>query len=245
MDIMRPLRVHIDVTNGTATPAQPDPQTVHLNAAQSQQQHQKELPSQAAGPPLAPQPLGETSLLRASLSPGGTADPSSTQPQRKKIPLSGARSSALPPPEIPPSATAATSGTLPSAPLPPAPLCTANPHTASCARLLQTADIPPETARLVLCHNPWPTEDVLFCPNDALPAFVTGIPALYSGPEPWIAVHNHRPEPLQLHSGQNIGILEVVTLAETPASTSTTSSHPPNRVNHHSQSASRRSSSNS
>ena len=38
MDIMRPLRVHIDVTNGIATPAQPDPQTVHLNAAQSQQQ---------------------------------------------------------------------------------------------------------------------------------------------------------------------------------------------------------------
>ena len=35
MDIMRPLRVHIDVTNGTATPAQPDPQTIHLNAAQS------------------------------------------------------------------------------------------------------------------------------------------------------------------------------------------------------------------
>ena len=32
MDIMRALRVHIDVTNGTATPAQPDPQTVHLNA---------------------------------------------------------------------------------------------------------------------------------------------------------------------------------------------------------------------
>ena len=33
MDIMRPLRVHIDVTNGTATSAQPDPQMVHLNAA--------------------------------------------------------------------------------------------------------------------------------------------------------------------------------------------------------------------
>ena len=41
MDIMRPLRVLIDVTNGTATPAQPDPQTVHLNAAQSQQQRKK------------------------------------------------------------------------------------------------------------------------------------------------------------------------------------------------------------
>ena len=41
MDIMGPLRVHIDVTNGTATPAQPDPQTVHLNAAQSQQRRQE------------------------------------------------------------------------------------------------------------------------------------------------------------------------------------------------------------
>ena len=36
MDIMRPLRGHIDVTNGTATPAQPDPQTIQLNAAQQQ-----------------------------------------------------------------------------------------------------------------------------------------------------------------------------------------------------------------
>ena len=42
-DIMRPLRVHIDVSNGTATLAQPDPQTVHLNAAQSQQQRKKML----------------------------------------------------------------------------------------------------------------------------------------------------------------------------------------------------------
>ena len=41
MDIMRPLHVHIDETNGTATPAQPDPQTVHLNAAQSQQQRKE------------------------------------------------------------------------------------------------------------------------------------------------------------------------------------------------------------
>ena len=36
MDIMRPLHVRINVTNGTATPAQPDPQTIHLNAAQAQ-----------------------------------------------------------------------------------------------------------------------------------------------------------------------------------------------------------------
>ena len=35
MDIMQPLSVLIDVTEGTATPAQPDPQTIHLNAAQT------------------------------------------------------------------------------------------------------------------------------------------------------------------------------------------------------------------
>ena len=226
MDIMRPLHVHIDVTNGTSTPAQPDLQTVHLNAAQSQQRRQEKPLSQATGPPLAPQPLGGTPSPRASLSPGGTADPSPIQPQRKEMLLSGAGISAPPPQEIPHPAAASPSESPPSAPLPPAPPCTATPHTASCARLLQTADIPPETARLVRCHDPWPAEDVLFCPNDALPAFVTGIPALSSGPELWIAVHNHWPEPLQLHSGQNIGILEVVTLRETPAATSTTSSHP-------------------
>ena len=152
MDIMRPLRVHIDVTNGTATPAQPDPQTVHLNAAQNQQQR-KELSPQANDPPLASQPLGETPSLRASLSPGGTADPSSTQPQRREIPLSGTRSSVLPSLEIPPPAAA---GTLPSAPLSPAPPCLANPHTASCAQLLQTADIPPRQRALSVAtiHGP-------------------------------------------------------------------------------------------
>ena len=53
MDIMRPLRVRIDVTNGTATPAQPYPQTIHLNAAQ-RQQPQKRLPAPTTSPP--PQP---------------------------------------------------------------------------------------------------------------------------------------------------------------------------------------------
>ena len=49
MDIMRPLRVRIDVTEGTATPAQPDPQTIHLNAAQTQ--------------PRPPMPLSEKKTL--------------------------------------------------------------------------------------------------------------------------------------------------------------------------------------
>ena len=69
MDIMRPLHVHIDATNGTATPAQPDPQTEHLNAAQSQPLRQeKPLPgtgspfSQATGPPPAPPPQNEKPL---------------------------------------------------------------------------------------------------------------------------------------------------------------------------------------
>ena len=66
IDIMRPLHVHIDVTNGTATPAQPDPQTVHLNAAQSQQQRK------------------EMSLPGAGLRSSRTADPPPTQPQRRE-----------------------------------------------------------------------------------------------------------------------------------------------------------------
>ena len=173
MDIMRPLRVRIDVTNGTATLAQPDPQTVHLNAAQQQR---KEI----LQPNAAPQPL--------------PAPPQETSPPdaRQLLPS--------PPREIAPPA--------------------ATPHTASRARLLHTAEIPTETARLVRCHNPWPTEDVYFCPGDSLPAFMTGIPVLSSGPELWIAIHNHRPEPLRLYSRQNIGVLEVVTVANTPSSTS-------------------------
>ena len=55
---------------------------------------------------------------------------------------------------------------------------------------------------------------------------MTGIPALSSGPELWYAVHNHRPEPLQLHAGQSIGVLEVVHLAEASASAPPSSTHP-------------------
>ena len=99
---------------------------------------------------------------------------------------------------------------LPQASVPPP----ATPHTASRALLLQTADFSAETAWLVRCHNPWPNEDVYFCPEDTLPAFVTGVPTLSSGSELWIAIHNHHPEPLHLHSGQNIGVLEVVTVAD-------------------------------
>ena len=98
MDIMRPLRVHIDVTNGTATPAQPDPQTIHLNAAQ-RQQPQKRLPAQTTSPPPPPQTLRENPESGASLSTEGTAEPSSSQPQRQKKTLAESRSSALPSPE--------------------------------------------------------------------------------------------------------------------------------------------------
>ena len=155
MDIMRPLCVRIDVTNGTAVPAQPDPQTIHLNAAQQK----KNAPPQNAA-----------------------QQPEASQQQETATPH-------------------------------------ATPHAASRALLLQATDIPAETTRLVRCHNPWPSEDVYFCPEDALPAFVTGVPALSSGSELWIAIHNHRPEPLRLHSGQNIGVLKVVTVANAPSST--------------------------
>ena len=210
--------MHIDVTNGTATPAQPDPQIIHLNAAQ-RQQPQKRLPAPTAS---LPQILRENPATGASLLTEETAGPSSSQPQRQKNPLAESRSTALPSPANPPPAPA---GNRPNPPASHAPPNLTNPHTASCAQLLQKADIPPETARLVRCHNPWPTEDVLFCHDGALPAFVTSIPALSSGPGLWYAVHNHRPEPLQLHTGQRIGVLEVVHLAEAPASASP-SSHP-------------------
>ena len=139
-----------------------------------------------------------------------------------KMPLPAIIPPTIPTVETSPLATppaAPLAATPAPASLPVAPPSTAT-HTASRALLLQTADIPPETARLVRCHNPWPTEDVLFCPEGSLPAFVTGIPALSSGPELWIAIHNHRPEPLHLHSGQNIGVLEVVTMADTPPTAS-------------------------
>ena len=125
MNIMRPLSVRIDVTNGTATPSQPDPQTIHLTAPQKQ-----------------------------------------------------------------------------------------DPHPTSRALLLQTTDIPAETACLVRCHNPWPNEDVYFCPEEALLTFVSRVPALSSGSKVWVAIHNHRPEPLRLHAGQNVGTLEIVVLAD-------------------------------
>ena len=128
MDNMRPLHIWIDVTNGTAMPAKPDPQTIHLNDARAQ-----DLPS------------------------------------------------------------------------------------TSRALLLQAVDIPAETVRLVRCHNPWPREDVCFCPEEGLPTFVSEVPALTSGSEVWVAIHNHRPDPLHLHTGQTVGTLEVVAIADAPS----------------------------
>ena len=153
----------------------------------------------------------------------GAAYSSHPQQQQREMSLPEVGMLAPPVAETSPTATPATA--LPGEPLSTTSLSAASPsaaapHAASRALLLKTADIPPETVRLIRCHNPWPAEDVLFCPNDALPAFVTGIPALSSGPELWIAIHNHWPEPLQLHSGQNIGVLEVVTLADAPPTAS-------------------------
>ena len=144
MDIMCPLRVRIDVTNGTATPVQPNPQTTHLNAAQAQ--------------------------------------------------------------DLPPT---------------------------SLALLLQAVDIPAETAHLVRCHNPWPSEDVYFCPEEGLPAFVSGVPALTSGSEVWVAIHNHRPEPPRLRTGQTVGTLGVVAVADAPPPPAASSPHHPPPVPAH------------
>ena len=168
-------------------------------------------------PSQLPQQQMEMPLLGVGPLAMGAAFPSQPQQRRMEMPLPGVATPVPPIVETSPAATLPTA--LPGEPLSTTPatasLSVASPsaasHAASRDLLLQTVDIPPETAR-----NPWPAEDILFCPNDALPAFVTGITALSSGPGLWIAIHNHRPEPLQLHSRQNIGVLEVVTLADTP-----------------------------
>ena len=82
MDIMRPLRVRIDVTEGTATPAQPDPQTIHLNAAQTRPP-QKRPPSPMTSPPPLPQ---EDPASGASLQTTRIAAPPSPLPQRQEKP---------------------------------------------------------------------------------------------------------------------------------------------------------------
>ena len=76
--------------------------------------------------------------------------------------------------------------------------------------LLQAVDIPAETARLVRCHNPWPSENIYFCPEEGLPAFVSGLPELTSGsalevvavadaPPPPAASSPRRPPPVPAH----------------------------------------------
>ena len=177
----------------------------------------------AAFPPEFSQQRMDMPLPEINPSTMGAAYPSHSQPQQRKMPLPETQTLAPPIAKsfLPSaSATALPSEPTSNVPLSTVPPCVAMPHTASRALLLQTTAVPPETARLVRCHNPWPTEDVLFCPGDALPAFIMGISALSSGPELWIAVHNHRPEPLQPHSRQNIGVREVVTLADTPPAAS-------------------------
>ena len=92
MDIMRPLRVHINVTYGTATPAQPDPQTVHLNAAQSRQQPSEKNGLHTMGAaclPQNPQQRKKMPLQFAEIPATKTAHASQSQPQREKKPLSG------------------------------------------------------------------------------------------------------------------------------------------------------------
>ena len=92
MDIMRPLCVHIDVTHGTATPAQPDPQTVHLNAAQSRKQPPGKnglATLKTACPPQNPQQRKEMPLQGAEIPTTKTAHAPQSQPQRKKMPLLG------------------------------------------------------------------------------------------------------------------------------------------------------------
>ena len=87
----------------------------------------------------------------------GAAYSSHPQPQRREMPLPEVDMLAPPIAKTSPTATPATA--LPGEPLSTSSLSAASPyaaapHATSRALLLQMADIPPETARLVRCHNP-------------------------------------------------------------------------------------------
>ena len=99
----------------------------------------------------------------------------------------------------------------------------------SLALLLQAVNIPAKTARLVRYHNPWPSEEVYFCPEEGLPTFVSGVPVLTSGSKVWVATRNHHPEPLRLHTGQTVGTLKIVAITDSlpPPPTSSPHNQPP------------------
>ena len=145
MDIMRPLRVHIDVTNGTATPAQPDPQTIHLNAAQSHRPQKRPPHRQLAHLPYSRKTRRQEPLSQ----PPGQLYLPLFHPSDRKIrwPRTGVQLSPRRQIFLQPLLNPVQTRQTPVHHL-------AHPHTASCARLLQTADIPPETARLVPVSQP-------------------------------------------------------------------------------------------
>ena len=89
--------------------------------------------------------------------------------------------------------------------LPPAALCYYKPSTS-----------PPRQCAWSIAITHGLSKDVYFCPEEGLPMFVSGVPALTSGSEVWVVIHNHRPEPLRPHTGQTVGTLEVVAIDDAP-----------------------------
>ena len=80
------------------------------------------------------------------------------------------------------------------------------------AALLQTINIPAESVRFVRLTNPWLEADVCFEPVTYLPRCILRAPIVASSPTIWIALHNHRPEPVTLHLGHCIGTIEVMAI---------------------------------
>ena len=104
---------------------------------------------------------------------------------------------------------------------PPAALCCRKPSTYPPRQLVWSAAI-----------TPGPTRMCSF-PEECLPTFVSGVPALTSGSEVWVAIHSHRPEPLRLHTGQTVGTLEIIAIADSPPPPAASSPHRPPPVPAH------------
>ena len=94
---------------------------------------------------------------------------------------------------------------------------------AALATLLQGVQVLAESILFVQVVNPLPNRTIYFKPSLELPLCVSSSPIVASGPVVWIALHNHRAEPLTLNADHQVGTIEaaeVVGPKETAASAS-------------------------
>ena len=76
------------------------------------------------------------------------------------------------------------------------------------AVFLHGVNVLAEFVCFVQVANPWPSLTVCFEPCLKLPLCVSSTPIVASGPAVWVALHNHRTEPVLLNAGHRVGTIE-------------------------------------